>query len=143
MEEIKSEKFENQIKEFLNYKNEPKNKENSYDLYFNKHKDSLIEIRNNPEYLKKSNLLIELSQFINEHSEEKYLSFLYNFYFGVVTFLFCIENDENKAKNILDEIYQNLKKLIPEKDEINNIINIFFKKNKKCFPCFFISFKLN
>ena len=63
LEEILNEKFEKQIREiFRQIKTEPKNLEKSYDLYFNKHKDTLMELRNDDKKIKQSKFAVMFCQ---------------------------------------------------------------------------------
>lgn len=134
LDEIYNEKFEKQIKEFLNrLNNEPENLEKSYNLYFNKHKDSLNKITS--DYIRNSDFVIESSKFLSKYYGDKTLFFLYNLYLNIIIFLFhdTLEgiSDINIAKdnNILYGFYKKLKECIPEKDEIDNIINILNQIN--------------
>jgi len=129
LEEILNEKFKKQIKEiFRQLKTEPKNLEKSYDLYLNKHKDSIIEFRNDLQIIKKSKFTKMYCQYLTENvfGHVNYLNIIYVF---IIIYIFYeIFAEGIKAKNGNDNLlyifYKNIKNSIQDKDEINNIINI-------------------
>lgn len=134
MEELKNEKFENQIKEIVRqFKTEPKNLDKSYDLYFKKHKDSLIEFRNYPENIKNSKFTNMFAAFLAENINE-HINYLWDLYYNIFIFLFYdifseIKKVNNSYDNILNIYFKDLKKISPDKNEINNTINILIQLN--------------
>ena len=134
LEEILNEKFEKQIREiFRQIKTEPKNLEKSYDLYFNKHKDTLIELRNDTKGIKQSKFTIMFCQYLSENLAG-HVNNLKNLYILMIMYLFYdIFSEGIKAKNGNDSLlyifYKYIKNHIPDKDEINNVINILTHLN--------------
>ena len=134
LEEILNEKFEKQIREiFRQIKTEPKNLEKSYDLYFNKHKDTLIELRNDTKGIKQSKFAIMFCQYLSENLAG-HVNNLKNLYILMIMYLFYdIFSEGIKAKNGNDSLlyifYKYIKNHIPDKDEINNVINILTHLN--------------
>ena len=134
LEEILNEKFEKQIREiFRQIKTEPKNLEKSYDLYFNKHKDTLMELRNDDKKIKQSKFAIMFCQYLSENLAD-HVNNLKNLYILMIMYLFYdIFSEGIKAKNGNDSLlyifYKTIKSFTTDKEEINNVINILMHLN--------------
>ena len=134
LEEIKTEKFEKQIQEFKQLKTEPKSLEKSYYIYFEKHKDELMEIRNNLNKVNDSKFTIIISQYLNEQTfkQTHYLYILYMYIIIMVfneVFIKELSKENKKDDNNQNVFYENIKILFQDKNEFNNIINILTQLN--------------
>ena len=135
LEEIKTEKFEKQIQEiFKQLKTEPKSLEKSYYIYFEKHKDDLMEIRNNLNKVNDSKFAIIVSQYLNEQTfkQTHYLYILYMYIIIMVfneVFIKELSKENKKDDNNQNVFYENIKKLFQDKNEFNSIINILTRLN--------------
>ena len=133
LEELKMQKFDNQIIEiYKQYETAPKNLDIAYDLYFNKHKDSLIEFIDNPKNIKESRFAkIFATFFIEKSSESEHYNKLWNLckLFLFYDILYKTKNAGKKDSNLLSNILKDIKDISLDKNEIHSIVNILIQIN--------------
>ena len=133
LEELKIQNFDKQIIEiYKQYETAPKNLYKAYDLYFNKHKNSLIEFIDNPKTIKESKFTKMFATLLTEKiSESKHYKKLWNLYklFLFYDILYKTKNEGKKDNNLLYTIFKDIKHISFDKNEIINIVNILIQIN--------------
>ena len=133
LEELKIQNFDKQIIEiYKQYETAPKNLYKAYDLYFNKHKNSLIEFIDNPKTIKDSKFTKMFATLLTEKiSESEHYKKLWNLYklFLFYDILYKTKNEGKKDNNLLYTIFKDIKNISFDKNEIINIVNILIQIN--------------
>ena len=133
LEELKIRNFDKQIIEiYKQYETAPKNLYKAYDLYFNKHKNSLIEFIDNPKTIKESKFTKMFATLLTEKiSESEHYKKLWNLYklFLFYDILYKTKNEGKKDNNLLYTIFKDIKHISFDKNEIINIVNILIQIN--------------
>ena len=133
LEELKIQNFDKQIIEiYKQYETAPKNLYKAYDLYFNKHKNSLIEFIDNPKTIKDSKFTKMFATLLTEKiSESEHYKKLWNLYklFLFYDILYKTKNEGKKDNNLLYTIFKDIKHISFDKNEIINIVNILIQIN--------------
>ena len=133
LEELKIRNFDKQIIEiYKQYETAPKNLYKAYDLYFNKHKNSLIEFIDNPKTIKDSKFTKMFATLLTEKiSESEHYKKLWNLYklFLFYDILYKTKNEGKKDNNLLYTIFKDIKHISFDKNEIINIVNILIQIN--------------
>ena len=133
LEELKIRNFDKQIIEiYKQYETAPKNLYKAYDLYFNKHKNSLIEFIDNPKAIKDSKFTKMFATLLTEKiSESEHYKKLWNLYklFLFYDILYKTKNGGKKDNNLLYTIFKDIKHISFDKNEIINIVNILIQIN--------------
>ena len=133
LEELKIQNFDKQIIEiYKQYETAPKNLYKAYDLYFNKHKNSLIEFIDNPKTIKESKFTKMFATLLTEKiSESEHYKKLWNLYklFLFYDILYKTKNEGKKDKNLLYTIFKDIKNISFDKNEIIDIVNILIQIN--------------
>ena len=133
LEELKIRNFDKQIIEiYKQYETAPKNLYKAYDLYFNKHKNSLIEFIDNPKAIKDSKFTKMFATLLTEKiSESEHYKKLWNLYklFLFYDILYKTKNEGKKDNNLLYTIFKDIKHISFDKNEIINIVNILIQIN--------------
>ena len=133
LEELKIQNFDKQIIEiYKQYETAQKNLYKAYDLYFNKHKNSLIEFIDNPKTIKDSKFTKMFATLLTEKiSESEHYKKLWNLYklFLFYDILYKTKNEGKKDNNLLYTIFKDIKNISFDKNEIINIVNILIQIN--------------
>jgi hypothetical protein len=133
LEELKIRNFDKQIIEiYKQYETAQKNLYKAYDLYFNKHKNSLIEFIDNPKTIKDSKFTKMFATLLTEKiSESEHYKKLWNLYklFLFYDILYKTKNGGKKDNNLLYTIFKDIKHISFDKNEIINIVNILIQIN--------------
>ena len=133
LEELKIRNFDKQIIEiYKQYETAQKNLYKAYDLYFNKHKNSLIEFIDNPKTIKDSKFTKMFATLLTEKiSESEHYKKLWNLYklFLFYDILYKTKNEGKKDNNLLYTIFKDIKHISFDKNEIINIVNILIQIN--------------
>ena len=133
LEELKIQNFDKQIIEiYKQYETAPKNLYKAYDLYFNKHKNSLIEFIDNPKTIKDSKFTKMFATLLTEKiSESEHYKKLWNLYklFLFYDILYKTKNEGKKDNNLLYTIFKDIKHISFDKNEIIDIVNILIQIN--------------
>jgi len=133
LEELKIQNFDKQIIEiYKQYETAPKNLYQAYDLYFNKHKNSLIEFIDNPKTIKDSKFTKMFATLLTEKiSESEHYKKLWNLYklFLFYDILYKTKNEGKKDNNLLYTIFKDIKHISFDKNEIIDIVNILIQIN--------------
>ena len=133
LEELKIQNFDKQIIEiYKQYETAPKNLYKAYDLYFNKHKNSLIEFIDNPKTIKESKFTKMFATLLTEKiSESEHYKKLWNLYklFLFYDILYKTKNEGKKDNNLLYTIFKDIKRISFDKNEIIDIVNILIQIN--------------
>ena len=133
LEELKIQNFDKQIIEiYKQYETAQKNLYKAYDLYFNKHKNSLIEFIDNPKAIKDSKFTKMFATLLTEKiSESEHYKKLWNLYklFLFYDILYKTKNEGKKDNNLLYTIFKDIKHISFDKNEIINIVNILIQIN--------------
>ena len=133
LEELKIQNFDKQIIEiYKQYETAPKNLYKAYDLYFNKHKNSLIEFIDNPKTIKDSKFTKMFATLLTEKiSESEHYKKLWNLYklFLFYDILYKTKKKKKKDNNLLYTIFKDIKNISFDKNEIINIVNILIQIN--------------
>ena len=133
LEELKIQNFDKQIIEiYKQYETAQKNLYKAYDLYFNKHKNSLIEFIDNPKTIKDSKFTKMFATLLTEKiSESEHYKKLWNLYklFLFYDILYKTKNEGKKDNNLLYTIFKDIKHISFDKNEIINIVNILIQIN--------------
>ena len=133
LEELKIQNFDKQIIEiYKQYETAQKNLYKAYDLYFNKHKNSLIEFIDNPKTIKDSKFTKMFATLLTEKiSESEHYKKLWNLYklFLFYDILYKTKNEGKKDNNLLYTIFKDIKRISFDKNEIINIVNILIQIN--------------
>ena len=133
LEELKIQNFDKQIIEiYKQYETAQKNLYKAYDLYFNKHKNSLIEFIDNPKAIKDSKFTKMFATLLTEKiSESEHYKKLWNLYklFLFYDILYKTKNEGKKDNNLLYTIFKDIKHISFDKNEIINIVNILTQIN--------------
>ena len=113
LEELKIQNFDKQIIEiYKQYETAPINLYKAYDLYFNKHKNSLIEFIDNPKTIKDSKFTKMFATLLTEKiSESEHYKKLWNLYklFLFYDILYKTKNEGKKDNNLLYTIFKDIK----------------------------------
>ena len=133
LEELKIQNFDKQIIEiYKQYETAQKNLYKAYDLYFNKHKNSLIEFIDNPKTIKDSKFTKMFATLLTEKiSESEHYKKLWNLYklFLFYDILYKTKNEGKKDNNLLYTIFKDIKHISFDKNEIIDIVNILIQIN--------------
>ena len=133
LEELKIQNFDKQIIEiYKQYETAQKNLYKAYDLYFNKHKNSLIEFIDNPKAIKDSKFTKMFATLLTEKiSESEHYKKLWNLYklFLFYDILYKTKNEGKKDNYLLYTIFKDIKHISFDKNEIINIVNILIQIN--------------
>ena len=133
LEELKIQNFDKQIIEiYKQYETAQKNLYKAYDLYFNKHKNSLIEFIDNPKTIKDSKFTKMFATLLTEKiSESEHYKKLWNLYklFLFYDILYKTKNEGKKDNNLLYTIFKDIKNISFDKNEIIDIVNILIQIN--------------
>lgn len=134
LEEIKNEKFDIQIKEIYNKLKTDPNELNKIHASFlekniNKIKKYFEDFEKNGQNIENTKFIKNLSEFTEEN--KKFIKNLWILYANVIIFIFpdifkdILESEMKrmKNKNILFHFFQCLKNSLPDKEQINGIIN--------------------